>query len=76
MKELKRRLSEIKDYYFEVCFYEENFIIVRVTDKDFKMDVKLMVELQQLASDIREKYGIRVEYSNREFYKDLNFEMV
>lgn len=76
MKELKRRLSEIKDYYFEVCFYEENFIIVRVTDKDFKMDAELMIALKDIADLIMEKYRIKVIFSTTEFYKDLNFEMV
>ena len=76
MKELKRKLSEIKDYNFEVCFYEENFIIVRVTDKDFKLDAKLMVELKIIADLIMEKYRIKVIFSTTDFYKDLNFEMI
>ena len=76
MKELKRKLSEIRDYNFEVCFYEENFIIVRVTDKDFKMDVKLMIELKLIADLIMEKYRIKVIFSTTDFYKDLNFEMI
>ena len=76
MKELKRKLSEIKDYNFEVCFYEENFIIVRVTDKDFKMDAKLMIELKIIAYLIMEKYRIKVIFSTTDFYKDLNFEMI
>ena len=76
MKELKRKLSEIRYYNFEVCFYEENFIIVRVTDKDFKMDVKLMIELKLIADLIMEKYRIKVIFSTTDFYKDLNFEMI
>ena len=76
MKELKRRLQEIEDYKFEVCFYEDDFIIVRCTDFYFKMDVKLMEKLIQLSTDIKYKYNIRVEYVNTEHYKDLNFEMV
>lgn len=76
MKELKRRLQEIESYTFEVCFYEEDFIIVRCTDRDFKMDLKLMEVLIKLSNDIIEKYSIKVIFSSTEFYKDLNFEMV
>lgn len=76
MKELKRRLRALEPYFFDVCFYEENFIIVRCTDRDFKMDFALMEKLIELSNDIKNKYGIRVEYVNTEFYKDLNFEMV
>ena len=76
MKELKRRLQELEPYYFDVCFYEENFIIVRCTDRDFKMDFELMEKLIQLSTDIKNKYNLRVEYVNTEYYKDLNFEMV
>lgn len=76
MKELKRRLRDLEPYFFDVCFYEENFIIVRCTDRDFKMDFELMEKLIQLSTDIKYKYNIRVEYVNTEFYKDLNFEMV
>ena len=76
MKELKRRLQELEPYYFDVCFYEENFIIVRCTDRDFKMDFELMGELIEISTDIKNKYNIRVEYVTTEYYKDLNFEMV
>ena len=76
MKELKRRLRDLEPYFFDVCFYEENFIIVRCTDRDFKMDFELMEKLIQLSTDIKYKYNIRVEYVNTEYYKDLNFEMV
>lgn len=76
MKELKRRLQELEPYYFDVCFYEENFIIVRCTDRDFKMDFELMEKLIQLSTDIKNKYNLRVEYVNTEYYKDLKFEMV
>lgn len=76
MKELKRRLQVLEPYFFDVCFYEENFIIVRCTDRDFKMDFELMEKLIQLSTDIKNKYNIRVEYVNTEYYKDLNFEMV
>ena len=76
MKELKRRLQELEPYFFDVCFYEENFIIVRCTDRDFKMDFELMEKLIQLSTDIKNKYNLRVEYVNTEYYKDLNFEMV
>lgn len=76
MKELKRRLQELEPYYFDVCFYEENFIIVRCTDRDFKVDFELMENLIKISEDIKYKYNIRVEYVSREYYKDLNFEMV
>ena len=76
MKELKRRLRDLEPYFFDVCFYEENFIIVRCTDRDFKMDFVLMEKLIQLSTDIKYKYNIRVEYVNTEYYKDLNFEIV
>lgn len=76
MKELKRRLQGLEPYYFDVCFYEENFIIVRCTDRDFKMDFELMGKLIEISTDIKNKYNIRVEYVNTEYYKDLNFEMV
>lgn len=76
MKELKRRLQEIEDYKFEVCFYEDDFIIVRCTDFYFKMDVKLMETLIQLATDINYKYRIKVLYSTMKDYEHLNFEMV
>lgn len=76
MKELKRRLQELEPYFFDVCFYEENFIIVRCTDRDFKMDFELMEKLIQLSTDIKNKYNLRVEYVNTEYYKDLKFEMV
>ena len=76
MKELKRRLQELEPYYFDVCFYEENFIIVRCTDRDFKMDFELMAKLIEISTDIKNKYNIRVEYDTTEYYKYLNFEMV
>lgn len=76
MKELKRRLLEIKDYNFEVCFYEENFIIVRIKDKDFRLDLRLKDKLKTIENDIMEKYYIKVIFSTTEYYKDLNFEMV
>lgn len=76
MKELKRRLQELEPYFFDVCFYEEDFIIVRCTDRDFKMDFELMEKLIQLSTDIKNKYNLRVEYVNTEYYKDLKFEMV
>ena len=76
MKELKRRLQELEPYFFDVCFYEENFIIVRCTDRDFKMDFELMRKLIEISTDIKNKYNIRVEYVTTEYYKDLNFEMV
>ena len=76
MKELKRRLQELEPYYFDVCFYEENFIIVRCTDRDFKVDFELMAKLIEISTDIKNKYNIRVEYVTTEYYKDLNFEMV
>ena len=76
MKELKRRLRDLEPYFFDVCFYEENFIIVRCTDRDFKMDFELMEKLIEISTDIKNKYNIRVEYVTTEYYKDLNFEMV
>lgn len=76
MKELKRRLQGIEDYKFEVCFYEEDFIIVRCTDLYFKMDVKLMETLIQLSTDIYDKYRIKVMYATIKDYEHLNFEMV
>ena len=76
MKELKRRLQEIEDYKFETCFYEENFIIVRCTDRVFKIDFELKGKLIEISTDIKNKYNIRVEYVTTEYYNDLNFEMV
>lgn len=76
MKELKRRLQELEPYYFDVCFYEEDFIIVRCTDRDFKVDFELMAKLIEISTDIKSKYNIRVEYVTTEYYKDLNFEMI
>ena len=76
MKELKRRLQELEPYFFDVCFYEEDFIIVRCTDRDFKVDFELMAKLIEISTDIKNKYNIRVEYVTTEYYKDLNFEMV
>lgn len=76
MKELKRRLQEIEDYNFEVCFYEEDYIIVRCTDLYYMMDVKIMETLIQLSTDVYDKYRIKVQYCKSTDYEHLNFEMV
>lgn len=76
MKELKRRLSAIENYFFEVCFYESDFIIVRCSDYNFKKNPELMMKLISIADIIKHKYNLKVEYSTLDFYKDQQFEMV